>query len=306
MTRIKVVNTTWEQDRVSLKEIRETVFVHEQGVSKDLEWDNKDTQAEHFIAYYDGDVVGCARLTDNKKVGRMAVLPAFRNHGVGRELLDHINRHASQRRYTRLELSAQCHAYEFYRRSGYEASSLPYEDANIPHIDMERRVFSHDDQDGSKYQIGFDPKIYHGTSLLEAKGFLDICLSQSRRTLVLCIKDITHPIFTHENLLDQIKRLAKENKHFKTYILLGSYHPTFNDHALFKLADKLPSFIEIKTTQEAIPCQWIIDSTAWFDFEGADSRICYSDRGKIKNFMERFNKWWNHSKHIQDARRLSI
>lgn len=306
MTRIKVVSTTWAKDRVSLREIRDIVFIQEQGVSRDLEWDDLDEGAEHFLAYYDDEPVGCARLLENKKVGRMAVLAAYRKHGIGRELLDHITRHASQKRYTRLELSAQCHAYEFYRRSGYQASSSPYEDANIPHIDMERRVFSHEEVEGSKYQIGYDSKIYHGTSLLEAKGYLDICLSQSKRAFVMCVKDISHPLFNYDNLFDRMKLLARENKHFKAYVLLGNYHPTYNDTTLFKLADKLPSFIEIKTTQEAIPCQWIIDASAWFDFEGADSRVCYSDRGKIKNFMERFNKWWYHAKHIQDARRLSI
>lgn len=306
MTRIRVVSTTWEKDRVSLREIRDEVFIKEQGVSKDLEWDRLDDKAEHFLAYVDGDAIGCARLIDNKKVGRMAVLPAFRQHGVGQELLDHIKRHASQRRYTRLELDAQCHAYDFYRRSGFTASSKPFEDANIPHIHMECRVFSHEDDHGSQYQIGHDDKIYHGQSLLDAKGYVDICLSQARRSLVMCVKDITHPIYSHDNLLERVKLLARTNRHFKTYVLLGNYHPTYNDSSLFKLADRLPSYVEIKTTQEAIPCQWIIDSTAWFDFEGADSRICYADRGKIKKFMERFNKWWSHAKHIQDARRLSI
>lgn len=306
MTRIKVVNTNWEKDRVSLREIREAVFIHEQGVSADLEWDRLDDSAEHFLAYIDGEAVGCARLLENKKIGRMAVLPAYRHHGVGREILDHIKRHASQKRYTRLELSAQCHAYEFYRRSGFQAFSTPYDDADIPHIDMDHRVFSHEADAKSKYQINRDPSLYHGNSLLEAKGYLDICLSQTKRSLVLCIKDINHPLLSHAHLFDRIKSLSRENKHFKTYILLGSYHPTFNDTTLFKLADRLPSFIELKTTQEAIPCQWIIDSTAWIDFEGSDSRICYSDRGKVKNFMERFNRWWAHAKAIQEARRLSI
>jgi len=306
MTGIRVVSTQWEHDRALLREIREQVFILEQGVPKDLEWDNLDASAEHFIAYDGRDAVGCARLIDHKKIGRMAVLASHRQRGVGREILDHIKRHAAQKRYTRLELSAQCHAYHFYRQCGFNATSTPYEDADIPHVDMDCLVFSQDTNANPKYQAGHDTTIYHGTSLLEAKGYLDLSLSQANRSLVLCIKDISHPLCQYESLINRIKLLARTKRHFKTYILLGSYHPTYNDHPLFKLADRLPSYVEIRTTQDPIPCQWLIDSQMWFDFDGVESRACYSDRPKIQNFMERFNKWWQTAKQPLDARRLSI
>ena len=306
MTRIKVRSTTWDQDRVSLKEIRNQVFIHEQGVSERLEWDKEDTSCEHFVAYMDNEAVGCARLVGNKKIGRMAVLKAYRGKGIGKEILDHIKRHASQKRYTRLELSAQCHAYEFYRSCGFTAHSSPYEDANIPHIDMELRVFSHDEDSKSQYYKNSDSDIYHGKSHLEAEGYLDILLSQSHRSIILCINNMQHPLINHEGLINRIKIASRANKHFKTYILVSNYHPSFNDTALFKLADRLPSFIEIKTSSDNIPTHWVFDSNAWMDFDGSESRFCYSDRAKIKHFMERFNKWWSHGKHIMDTRRLSI
>jgi predicted GNAT family N-acyltransferase len=306
MNHIKVKSAVWDKDRVSLKEIRRQVFVEEQGVDERLEWDNKDADNEHFIAYIDNEAVGCARLVDHKKIGRMSVLRAYRGKGVGNEILDHIKRKAVQNRYTRLELSAQCHAYEFYRRSGFQACSAPYQDAGIPHIDMDLRVFSHEEAGASQFYIGSDQDIHHGTSIPEAQGYLSIMLSQVNRSVILCINDIKHPLCNHKPLLELLKRLARSNKHFKAYILIGNYHPTFNDTPLFKLADRLPSFIEIKTASEAVPCQWVFDGSAWLDFQGNESRFCFFDRSKVKHFMERFNKWWTRGKHISSTKRLSI
>ncbi len=92
-----------------------------------------------------------------------------------------------------MQLSAQCHAYEFYRRSGFNASSQPYEDAGIAHIDMECRVFS---QDHEEYQYAFsqDQNIDHGNNPTETTGFFEIMLSQCRRALALSINDLPQPL----------------------------------------------------------------------------------------------------------------
>jgi len=306
MTRIKVTSTTWDQDRAFLKDIRKQVFIQEQGVDERLEWDKEDATCEHFVAFVDGEAAGCARLVGNKKIGRMAVLKAYRGKGVGKEILDHIKRHASQKRYTRLELSAQCHAYEFYRRSGFNACSSPYDDANIPHIDMEHRVFSPEDQEDRQFDMNTDQAIYHSKNIFESQGYFDILIGQCNKSIILCIKDIRHPLLSNENLLSRIKFLARTNRYFKVLILVNNYHPSFNDSALFKLAQRLPSFIEIKTTTDAIPYQWVFDSSSWVNLTDNDCRFCFSDRSNIKNYMERFNQWWSHSKSILDTKRLSI
>ena len=67
MQDIKVKNTTWAKDHTDLKSLRQNIFVLEQGVDQDLEWDGKDEAAEHYLAYIEGKVVGCARLLEDKK-----------------------------------------------------------------------------------------------------------------------------------------------------------------------------------------------------------------------------------------------
>lgn len=306
MSNIKVAGALWNKDRSTLKEIRTEVFVREQGVPEDLEMDNLDATAEHFIAYDNGMPIGCARLIDGKKIGRMAVLASYRGQGVGWQILDHIKRYASQKRYTLLQLSAQCHAYNFYRLSEFKACSTPYEDAGIPHIDMELRTFSKDNELGGQYEIGKDNNLYHGSNLLEAAGYFDMALSQCSKSIVLALNDLSHPLCNHKHLLDKIKQSAKSNRHFKVYILIASYHTSYNEHPIFRLAERLPSFIEIKQCNNSFSNHFVIDTTCWFELDGIVSRICYSDRAKTKHFMERFNTWWQSAKAISSARRLSI
>jgi predicted GNAT family N-acyltransferase len=305
MSQIKVIGAKWNKDRIVLKDIRKQVFILEQNVPQELEWDKDDAMNEHFLAYIDNEPVGCARLVDNKKIGRMAVLRPYRSMGVGKQIIDHIQRYASQKRYTRLELSAQCHAYSFYKQCGFEAFSLPYEDASIPHINMGFNVFSQQSNTGL-FSMGDDSEIHRGQSQLQAQGLLDIILSQTHRSMILCLKDLSHPLCRHEGLIQKIKQLARHNRNFKVYILIGQHNTQNNEHNLFRLQDRLPSFIEIRSTQDSIPCKWLMDSTAWFDFELTNSRACFSDRAKIKHFMEQFNKWWHSAQNIADARRLSI
>lgn len=306
MTHIKVTSTSWDKDRAFLKEIRRQVFIIEQGVDERLEWDDQDKLCEHFVAFSGDEAVGCARLINNKIIGRMAVLKAYRGKGVGREIVDHIKRHASQKRYTKLELSAQCHAYGFYSKCGFNACSAPYEDAEIPHINMEYRVFSHEENGNKQYSFQSDSSIYHSKTKLETRGYFDMLIGQCSHSITACIKDIKHPILSNESFYNRIKFLARNNKHFKVQLLIGNYHPNFNDTAIFRLQQRLPSFIEIRSTKEITSTSWMFDRSAWVDTVNNEVLFCFSDKAKIKHDKETFRLWWDHSKSILDTKRLSI
>ncbi|MEW5967025.1 MAG: GNAT family N-acetyltransferase [Pseudomonadota bacterium] len=131
----------WTRDRDALAHIRRTVFIDEQGVPENLEWDTDDAGAVHFLAVLeDGTPAGCARLLPDGHVGRMAVLPAWRRHGIGRALLDAVTREARARGHRALRLSAQTHAAGFYARAGFATEGAGYEEAGIPHVAMHKTL----------------------------------------------------------------------------------------------------------------------------------------------------------------------
>jgi len=131
----------WDQARAEARRIREHVFVHEQGVPLELEWDDQDSHCDHALAYAaDGAAVGTGRLLPDGHIGRMAVLKEWRGKGVGALLLQALIERARQRRHARVRLNAQVYAAGFYRRYGFEVSGTEFIEAGIPHVAMQREL----------------------------------------------------------------------------------------------------------------------------------------------------------------------
>jgi predicted GNAT family N-acyltransferase len=133
-------------------EIRRHVFVDEQGVPADLELDDLDPAADHFVAYLDHHAVGAGRLVvepagfegapDSTEpvahLGRLAVLAVARGTGLGVAMVHAIEARAKQRGLRVVALSAQTQATGFYERLGYAAHGEEFDDAGLPHVWMTR------------------------------------------------------------------------------------------------------------------------------------------------------------------------
>ena len=141
MTGLTIVTTDWTRDAERLGAVRRAVFIEEQGVPETLEWDELDAGAVHLLATTeDGTPIGCARLLSDGHIGRMAVLPGWRRHGIGRALLAAAIDAARGRGHRILMLSAQTHAAGFYAEAGFAAAGDEYEEAGIPHIAMQKSI----------------------------------------------------------------------------------------------------------------------------------------------------------------------
>lgn len=128
---------TWHDGEPLLRAIRETVFMQEQGVTPELEWDGLDEACHHALALSaSGDAIGCGRITPAGHIGRMAVLPAWRKKHVGSAILELLLDYARSQHLTQVEVAAQIQAMPFYQQHGFEAEGEPFLDANIPHRRM--------------------------------------------------------------------------------------------------------------------------------------------------------------------------
>ncbi|SDJ23357.1 Predicted N-acyltransferase, GNAT family [Halovenus aranensis] len=122
--------------------VRQDVFVEEQNVSADEEWDGNDDDATHVVAY-DGDYpVGTARLRTPEdglaKIERVAVREPYRGRGIGRLLMDALEADAREQSCSQALLHAQTAVEPFYQKRGYERTSGVFEEANIPHVKMRK------------------------------------------------------------------------------------------------------------------------------------------------------------------------
>lgn len=132
----KIIAGGWEQLEKGAKYIREQVFIQEQGIAPEDEWDDLDTMVLHFIVYDQEQPIATARLLPQHSVGRVAVLMPYRKQGIGKILMQHIIDYARNQKLPYLKLSAQTYVTAFYEALGFKVQGEVYQDCGIPHIDM--------------------------------------------------------------------------------------------------------------------------------------------------------------------------
>ncbi len=131
----------WTEAQSELTVVRRAVFIVEQAIPEDLELDEFDGVSQHALAVDSlGSPVGCGRLLPDGHIGRLAVLSAWRGHGVGSMLLERLVELARERGHARAVLNAQTHALPFYVRHGFAAVGEEYLEAGIPHLTMARML----------------------------------------------------------------------------------------------------------------------------------------------------------------------
>ncbi|CAM5561447.1 acetyltransferase [Streptomyces tanashiensis] len=142
------------EDREACFAVRREVFVVEQGVPQELEYDTYDATAVHVLAVRaDGVALGTGRLLHGAdaagrtggdasvgSLGRLAVTQAARGLGVGAALVRGIEDVARERGLSAVDLHAQTHALGFYERLGYVAYGPEFPDAGMPHRAMRRTL----------------------------------------------------------------------------------------------------------------------------------------------------------------------
>lgn len=121
--------------------LRRQVFVEEQGIAADLEFDPADVQALHAVLENRfGEVLATGRLLDTAagvgRIGRMATAASMRGTGLGRQVLDALVSAGRSRGLHELLLHAQLPALDFYRRAGWQPQGEVFEEAGIAHQAM--------------------------------------------------------------------------------------------------------------------------------------------------------------------------
>lgn len=133
---IKIRIADWKNDKKILATIRRLVFIEEQNVPEELEWDEHDDSSTHFIVTLDDKAIATARLKPDGQIGRMAVLAEYRNQGIGSKLLQFVLQSNASQNLKQFYLHAQVEAIPFYEKQGFTAHGKIFYEANIPHREM--------------------------------------------------------------------------------------------------------------------------------------------------------------------------
>ncbi|MBP2701647.1 GNAT family N-acetyltransferase [Photobacterium lucens] len=123
-----------------IRTVRDQVFIQEQHIDPEIEFDDLDSEAVHVLVMDGEQPLGTGRILADGHIGRIAIMKAARGQGLGAKVVQALVEYAQQQGYPRVDLGAQTHAVDFYRKLGFMPYGDEFMEANIPHQAMEQML----------------------------------------------------------------------------------------------------------------------------------------------------------------------
>lgn len=308
---------TWHgDDQPGLRHVREQVFLIEQQCPEDEEWDALDEKSQHVLARdLEGRPIGTGRLTPERKIGRMAVLAAWRGRGVGDAIVRLLVEHARALRWPAVELSAQTHAIPFYERFGFIAYGDEYLDCDIPHRMMRREL-----EPAEGPPRAPPPERPQATPLdardrLGAQKAVALLLAQAKHELAILTRDLDADLFENPSALEALKRIALSGRAARIRILVRDPREAAVDaRRLVALAQRLPSAFALRTPVEEIDRHYgsafLLNDRGGYLFRPLADRLDGSgstcEPGRHAQLLAVFDEIWERSEPATELRALGI
>ena len=141
---LQIERVNYSEAKSVIKSIRIKVFQEEQKVPPSLEFDGLDNSAIQLLAYIDCQPIGTARIRDlgqqTAKIERLAVLPEARGFGVGLKLMETALKIIRENDHNTVVVHAQEYIKSLYRKLGFEPLGNSFEEANITHLKMVKKI----------------------------------------------------------------------------------------------------------------------------------------------------------------------
>lgn len=313
---------SWQLAPSSIREIRQQVFIDEQKVPPELEWDQTDEIADHYLAVLpDNTPVGVARLfsalEETGHIGRMAILPEHRGKGIGEALLRQLIQESAGR-FSELRLSAQEHAIAFYQRSGFHVCSDVYDDAGIPHYDMRclapelaAQALATRDQ---PMILGVDAGAWLFDSEDRLVSLMDSVIGQAGQRIWLYDRLLSHDLYDRHRFRELISALARRHRLSEVRLLIHDDKPLVKRrHRLVELMRRLPSRMELRLANTDYPVAdqpfTLVDREGVVyrhDFDKPEGFAKFADGGRVKLLSEDFQRMWDAARPSLELRELPL
>ncbi|MBK8972994.1 MAG: GNAT family N-acetyltransferase [Hahellaceae bacterium] len=309
--------THWQTHEAQLRDIRTRVFIQEQGIPEELEWDEWDADAIHFLVLdSEGHSLATARLIYDTptqvRMGRFAVLPPYRHQGVASGLLRYMIGFARSQGVEDVSLSAQQSVQALYAREGFECRGEPYSEAGIPHqamiLHLRDRPLRQD------LTLGQDERVHRFHDIDSYRDALLTLLPQARQQIRLLTADMEPNLLDDPRLLEALSTFVRRGSSQKVRILaFDDKAPVRQGNKLLKLALRIPSSYHLRVfrPQVAFPDQvyGLVDDQGlilrhhharWEGF------VCYKDPALVQRLTDEFERWWNTAQHSLEFRQLRL
>lgn len=275
----------WPRHASAIRTLRTQVFIEEQAVAAEEEWDDLDGTAHHLGIWHNRQLIAYGRLLPDGKLTRMAVASQHRRRGLGSDLLEFALDRARAIGLDRVHLHAQVAAQSLYQRAGFTVDGPEFIEAGIRHLPMSLAVPS-------------SPLQSHGPG--EVAAALQRILRHTDSQLTIASRTLPAWLFGAGVVVELISQIARRQRRARVRILVAD--PTLESgHALLQLAARLPSKIELRRLSAP--------ETPWRGFVAGDSaQLLYlSDealpagfcrlgaRAETRAELERFKPLWDYA-----------
>ena len=307
----------YKVDFDDLRAVRETVFIDEQNIPKEVEFDSVDSGCFHFIARNNQhQAIGTGRLTPDGKIGRMAVLKKWRGQGVGEALLLNLIDKARKLGWTEVSLNAQIAVVSFYEKFGFAKIGSVFTDANIPHQLMRLPI---DPISKSSRPV---PK--PRDAVVEITEFQNLentaiatlqLIGKARQEICIYSPDLEHVLYGRADIVEALKQFAITSGGGNVFIIIkDTLAARSQPHILIDLAQRLPSAFLLRTPVEADDLQYasaylINDRDGYlFRQQSSQYRGVWSPTLPSRNrqLAEEFERVWQRCRPCTEFRALGL
>jgi len=316
---VHVIPVTWESHQSALRAIRQQVFVFEQNIPEELEFDGDDLIATHYLVLNSaGQHLGCARLLASGMIGRVAVLSEARGTGLGKALVEACVTGAQELGIDRVFLHAQTAAERFYHKLEFRRTGTEFVEAGIPHIGMERALpIPFTTQDLKKSTIVRNdvipkPNVDDAPRKSELREFdsedgaieqLHSVIASARRSIRIYSPELDHALFDSEPLATLISEFARSAAGCQVDILINnSSLIVARGHLLIELGRRLDEKLVLRrlpeTTKGDQQSWLVVDNCALWVQSEPDEYRGWSDTFnpvQAERFGTRFTQFWDRS-----------
>jgi predicted GNAT family N-acyltransferase len=295
-----VIRADYRRDLDALRAVRETVFVQEQRVPIELEWDALDPDCLHVLARDgEGRPIGTGRLTPERKIGRMAVLREWRGRGVGEALLQALIDEAVRNRIAEVRLHAQVSAMAFYAKHGFLPYGERFMEAGIEHQSMRR--------------------VLNGPMAIETResavSIVASLIAQARRDLWVYSRNLDPGLLDAADVLDAFRRLATRRHQTQIRILLqDAAGPQRSGAPLLGLGQRLPSVFVFREVADPVdrdyPSAFIVNDDGGYYFRPLghrfDGETERNAAARARQLVDAFQPAWERARPCTEYRALGI
>ncbi|MEO7065065.1 MAG: GNAT family N-acetyltransferase [Dokdonella sp.] len=307
---------SWQVDLADLRAVREQVFLIEQAIPPEDEWDALDKKSRHVLARdRDGKPIGTGRLTPQHMIGRMAVLAPWRGKGVGAAIVRLLLEQARALHYPAIELHAQSHALAFYASLGFDAYGEEFDECGIAHRMMRMPLTPIAGPDPVVLARAPEPRMLVADDREQALAAVATLLDDTRHEIAIYTRDLDAVLLDVPATLDALKRIALSGRRAQIRILVhDARKPLADGHRLIALAQRLPSTIEIRTPVDErdlqYPSAFLVNDRRGYLFRVLGSRIegegsTYAP-GKHAQLRDFFDQVWERSAPSEELRQLAF